>query len=50
MVVYREMCLGTPEMQDPPDPRDGCYHDVYLDEPVLWNPGTPRGLRIGYYL
>jgi hypothetical protein len=33
MAVYRETCLYSLPMQDPPNPQDGYYFNVYLHEP-----------------
>lgn len=32
MMAYREICLNTMEMQDPPNPQDGYFFNVYLHE------------------
>ncbi len=33
MAVYRDACLGSLKMQDPPNPQDGFFFNVYLHEP-----------------
>lgn len=32
MTVYRDICLDTLTMQDPPNPQDGYYYNIYLHE------------------
>jgi hypothetical protein len=33
MTAYRAECLDSLEMQDPPNPQDGYYYNIYIHEP-----------------